>query len=178
MSIYVLRSAELVKIGYSANLYKRVGSIVSGSPVAVEFVGHMPGERDVEAHLHQRFAAHRFSGEWFVETDEMRSVFVAILTPKMPQPLPPKGPIGRRERDHSAVLVFKDRLREAGARLFPMENHAGRTIALANALGWPKSRVKDVYYGDMRVSLRAIETEELNAFLLAPELKAEIGEGE
>lgn len=178
MSIYVLRSAELVKIGYSANLHKRVGSIVSGSPVAVEFVGHMPGERDVEAHLHQRFAAHRFSGEWFVETEEMRSVFAAILTPKMPQPLPPKGPVGRRDRDHSAVLEFKERLREASARLLPMANHTERTIALANALGWPKSRVKDVYHGDLRVSLRAVETEELNAFLLAPELKAEVEEGE
>ena len=96
----------------------------------------------------------------------------------MPQPLPPKGPAGRRERDHSAVLVFKARLREAGARMLPMGNHAERTIALANALGWPKSRVKDVYHGDMRVSLRAIETDELNAFLLAPELREEIGEGE
>lgn len=103
----------------------------------------------------------------------MRSVFAAILTPKMPHPLPPKGPVGRRDRDHSAVLAFKERLREAGARLLPMANHAERTIAVANALGWPKSRVKDVYHGDLRVSLRAIETEELNAFLLAPELKAE-----
>jgi hypothetical protein len=165
MSIYVLRSAELVKIGYSADLRQRVSTIISSIPVPVEFVGHMPGDRDLEAHLHDRFAATRFSGEWFVETDEMRQVFAAILTPKLPEPKKLTNGSIKRARDHSAVSVIKEQLRRAAAHRFPESSHADRISSLAELLKWPRTRVKDVYYADKRVSLRAVEVEELAAFV-------------
>src|SRR6187551_1500485 len=86
MSIYVLRSDNLVKIGFSENLRNRVQSIIATIPVPVEFVGHMPGGRDFEAHLHEIFAESRFSGEWFVESDKMRSLFETLLIARLPRP--------------------------------------------------------------------------------------------
>ncbi|MDK4703879.1 GIY-YIG nuclease family protein [Rhizobium sp. CNPSo 4062] len=174
MSIYVLRSAELVKIGYSADLRQRVSSIIASIPVPVEFVGHMPGDRDLEAHLHERFAATRFSGEWFVETDEMRQVFAVILTPKLPETKKITSGSIKRARDHSAVSVMQEQLRRAAAHRFPESSHGDRITSLADLLKWPRSRVKDVYYGDKRVSLRAAEIDDL-AYAIAPEIREDKG---
>jgi hypothetical protein len=93
MSVYVLRSDNLVKIGFSDQLSTRVHTIIQAAMVPVEFVGHMPGGREVEAHLHSLFADRRFSGEWFVESREMRILFDALLIPKMPE-----APTRKRER--------------------------------------------------------------------------------
>lgn len=170
MSIYVLRSAELVKIGYSADLRQRVASIISSVPVPVEFVGHMPGDREVEAHLHERFAMSRFSGEWFVETDQMRQVFDAILTSKLPEPAKTTNKSVKRARDNSTATIVRDQLRRAAAHRFPQSSHGDRITSLADLLKWPRSRVKDVYYGDKRMSLRAAELDDL-AYAIAPEIR-------
>lgn len=175
MSIYVLRSAELVKIGFSEDIRRRVSSIISSIPVPVEFVGYMPGDREVEAHLHERFSASRFSGEWFVETREMSAVFEALLILRLPEPVK-QTPAGiRRNRDRSLVGDFQPKLRGAAAERFPDLNHGERVTALADLLNWSRSRVRDVYYGDKRVSLRAAEIGDL-AFAIAPELRGEEGQ--
>src|SRR5690606_37164476 len=84
MTIYVLRSDDLVKIGFTDDLHRRVQAIIAAVPVPVEFVGYMPGTREVEAHLHRQFAAHRFSGEWYVETPDMRRIFGGLLIQRLP----------------------------------------------------------------------------------------------
>jgi hypothetical protein len=159
MSVYVLRSDNLIKIGFTDDLRARVGAIISGVPVAVEFVGHMPGDREVEAHFHNLFDAHRFSGEWFVETREMRALFDTLLIPNLPPRPTPKlrGP----KRTGDDVIDVAQTLRAVAAAQWQADSHSTRISNLAEALGWNRTRVKDCYYADKRVAVRAFEKDEI-----------------
>lgn len=172
MSIYVLRYGDLLKIGYSSNLATRVKSIMAGIPGDVSFVGHMPGEREMEAHLHQIFAAARFSGEWFKETEDLRRFCeIALLTDF---PIPAERIYGaRRVSSAKDTACTKDRIRSYALTEWPDATHAQRISNLSGALNWRPSRVKDFYYGDGRAVMRSIEASHL-ALLIAPELGAEI----
>lgn len=166
MSIYVLRSDNLVKIGFSNDLRKRVQAIISTIPIAVEFVGHMPGGREVEAHLHSRFQAHRFSGEWFVETPEMAGLFDALLTRGLPEA--DRGePDVKRTGSTAEIAEWSNRIRSEAANRWPELSHGGRVTALANHLGWNLNRAKDLYYADKRIALRGFEVRALEQFCSA-----------
>ncbi len=163
MSIYVLRSDNLVKIGFSNDLRKRVQAIISTIPMAVEFVGHMPGDREVEAHLHSVFNAHRFSGEWFVETPAMASLFDMLLTKGLPE-IERGEPDVKRTGSTADIAVWSNRIRSESAHRWPEFSHGGRVTALANHLGWNQNRAKDVYYADKRIALRGFEVRALAQF--------------
>lgn len=164
MSIYVLRSDNLVKIGFSEGLRKRVQSIIGMVPVPVEFVGHMPGCREVEAHLHARFASTHFSGEWFVETPEMAAVFAAILTPNLPEIETDRQK--KRTAEASAKTELSESVRNACEAKWPSLSKAARVDALAADLGWNRGRAKDLYYSHTKMALRAFELQEIEAWLL------------
>lgn len=170
MTIYVLRSDNLVKIGFTENLRARVASIIGAIPIPVEIVGHMPGDKSVEKHFHDRFAAHHFSGEWFVCTAAMMTVFDAILTPGLPAIELEKKP--KRVGSDADAISAKSILRDFARRLWPETKHAERIASLALMLGWNRSRVKDLYYGDPRTAMRAFEIEELSSLLASDETAA------
>lgn len=173
MTIYVLRSKHLVKIGFTENLRVRLSAYKSMSPTEWELVGHMPGDLAVEQHLHQRFSAHHFSGEWFVETAEMRAVFDAILDPELPVVATEKT---RKRRDPTDVTVISEQVKTAAAHRWPTEPVGVRITRVANDLGWTRNRVRDLFYADPRIVIRAAEQEEISrwlALLIAPELKDE-----
>ena len=181
MSIYVLRSDNLVKIGFSDRLRNRVQSIIATVPVPVEFVGHMPGGREVEAHLHAVFEKARFSGEWFVETEAMRSLFDAILIPRLPRPENPKQI--RRRVEKTSTQPITQKVKDEAAVRWPNLSKADIIDALAVDLGWSRSRTRDFYYADPRLALRAFELKGIEEWLLrcsrqlayaiAPELREE-----
>lgn len=180
MSIYVLRSDNLVKIGFSDNLRHRVQSIIAATPVAVEFVGHMPGGKDVEKHLHEIFSASNFSGEWFVETDEMRRLFDVLLVPRLPRPQTAKQI--KRSAEKTSTKMLSARVRSAAAWRWPNKRKTEIVTELAAVLGWSSTRTKDFYYANPRLSLRAFELKEVEewlenrrepAFAIAPELRDE-----
>jgi hypothetical protein len=163
MSIYVLRSDNLIKIGFSDNLRQRVQSIVGLVPVPVEFVGHMPGDREVEKHFHDLFAASHFSGEWFVETEQMRALFSTILIPRMPRP---EGALEvKRSAEKNSTQKISSRVRDEAAIRWPNKAKSDVVFELAIALGWSKTRTKDFYYADHRLALRAYEMKEVEAWL-------------
>ncbi len=168
MSIYVLRSETLMKIGFSEDLPNRVRSISAAIPLPVVFVGHMPGGREVEAHLHQTFSASRFSGEWFVETPEMTALFATILIPELP--LIPTRKSTQRQADFEALKAISDGVRRAAESRWPLLSKAERVKKLSTDLGWNHGRAKDLYYQNKRMSLRASEQDELREWI-APELK-------
>ena len=59
-----------IKIGYTRQSPKaRLRAIQIGSPVLLEVVGMVIGDREVE--LHQRFAYARMHGEWFRPVPEL-----------------------------------------------------------------------------------------------------------
>lgn len=66
--------AGYVKIGFSNNPGKRLSSIQTGAPFPVYVLATMPGNRDTETILHDRFSylLTRDNGEWFRIDDDMR----------------------------------------------------------------------------------------------------------
>jgi len=163
MSVYVLRSVNLIKIGYSENIRLRVGAIISSSPVPVEFVGHMPGDREVEAHLHAKFDAARFSGEWFVESPAMRDFFSILLTPGLPAIESKREQRRRMENGYQDDVA--ERVRNAAKARWPHKTIADRIDSIAEETGWPRSRAKDVYYSHSKIRLRAFETPQIEEWL-------------
>lgn len=172
MTIYVLRYGSLLKIGFSSELAKRVKAIMSSIPGEVAFVGHMPGDRDVEAHLHARFENARFSGEWFQSTPGLEAFCELVLIKEMPVEPVIVGRGKRRPEATEEAIRIKARLREYAATRWPQATHAVRAGRLADALGWLPSRLRNFYYADERAVLRATEGEQLDALLIAPELRA------
>lgn len=88
-----------VKIGTCGDrprdLRHRLSSLQVGNPALLTVLKTMPGHRDEEKELHQRFAAYRGIGEWFEYRDELKE-FVDSL-PGKPVLRPAKRVIRRRK---------------------------------------------------------------------------------
>jgi hypothetical protein len=63
----------LIKIGKATNFASRLSAIRSQSPVPIRVLGVIEADRpdEMEATLHQRFAALRVRGEWFTPSPAM-----------------------------------------------------------------------------------------------------------
>lgn len=165
MSIYFLRFGDLVKIGYSSSLATRVQAIITGIPGDVQFVGHMPGERDVEAHFHEVFGASRFNGEWFLSTPRLEALMASALNHSMPA-IDKAITSGKRRLDaNDAWATAGDRVRDFAARRWPTLNHRDRLVALTKELGWRPRRVRSLYQRDPGLTLRTVEAEDLDALM-------------
>jgi hypothetical protein len=67
-AVYLVSSMEfsdMVKIGYSDNVSKRLPLLQIGSPVLLDLLCCFQGSRDLEKYLHGVFHARRRHGEWF-----------------------------------------------------------------------------------------------------------------
>lgn len=161
MSVYFIRHQHLVKIGYSSNLGARVRQImgdIAGEPV---FVGHMPGERDMERHLHHLFASSRFAGEWFVEIDAIKALEALILDPEMPGRNDPMQEFSRRIEANDATDEMSKRLRFIAARRWPDDNHKDRICRLREVLGWSHRRVRCLYGAEPGANVRQVEADQV-----------------
>jgi hypothetical protein len=67
-----------VKIGTTRTrlLRQRLGAIQNGSPVKLEIVAAMLGDRQREQQLHREFAEHRLHGEWFAMNPALRALLI------------------------------------------------------------------------------------------------------
>ncbi len=65
--VYVMRIGKrgAVKVGYAKNPTMRLKTLQTGTPGEYRLLLVVPGEKDLEAALHRRFAQHRVQGEWF-----------------------------------------------------------------------------------------------------------------
>lgn len=54
-----------VKFGYTANIGKRFDTIRMYSPLELNLLGLIPGDKDVESLIHRCMAPHWMRGEWF-----------------------------------------------------------------------------------------------------------------
>lgn len=67
--IYVMRSGERFKIGFTATKpRKRQAQLQTGNPEHVYLLGAIEGTRQDEEQLHVLYAAKRIRGEWFALT--------------------------------------------------------------------------------------------------------------
>lgn len=164
MSIYFLRHADLIKIGYSSGLAKRVQTIISGSPVEVSFLGHMPGDREVEHHLHSVFESERFSGEWFVASERLLTFVGLVSVPTMPADAPTVKL--NRAVEEETWREMSARVRKAAAHRWPEMGHKQRRDALAELLGWGTRRVRSLYEAQSGMTLRQSEKDALETLLL------------
>lgn len=73
MSVYFAHADAYIKIGYSADPFSRVSTVTTNGTrpedlprgADARLIGWIPGDRNVEAALHRRFAADHVFGEWF-----------------------------------------------------------------------------------------------------------------
>jgi hypothetical protein len=63
--VYFIKSAGLVKIGFTCDLQQRIAAFKNSNPHELTLIGSMPGTDDTEFFLHQMFAKYRQSREWF-----------------------------------------------------------------------------------------------------------------
>lgn len=165
MSIYFIRHAGLVKIGYSSDLRKRIAAIISGIPSPdVTFIGHMPGDREVEAHLHSVFEKHRFSGEWFFFAPPIVQFSMSILLRELPAAAVtlPKGE-GRLLSGEPARVSVATALRQFASRQWPDHTHNQRKIELAKVLGVTGRRAKSLYEAEPHYTLKVFERDAIDA---------------
>jgi hypothetical protein len=63
--VYFIRSRDMVKIGFTGNITKRLSSMRTASADELTLLYTMPGGTQMERRLHKTFAHLRVSGEWF-----------------------------------------------------------------------------------------------------------------
>ena len=63
--------SQLIKIGTTTNLKKRLQALRTGSPEPLVLLGAIPGGDQEERELHQRFSSQRINGEWFSPSPEL-----------------------------------------------------------------------------------------------------------
>lgn len=170
MSVYAVRHRDAVKIGFTDNVRKRFLNLLSLASEPLQFIGHMPGGRDVEAHLHARFSELRLRAEWFRADEKLLTALAFILDPEMPpvQKQPEVQPVPNGALSDAAIAATaKHHLRRIAAQRWPQLNHGDRIDALASALGWRRSRVSDFYHAHPRARLQTPEALQLSGFIEA-----------
>lgn len=65
---------SLVKIGYTGgSVEARIAQMQTGCPFRLVTIMAIDGDRRTERLLHQKFAADRFHGEWFLPSEPLRA---------------------------------------------------------------------------------------------------------
>jgi hypothetical protein len=116
--IYFLQAEIIgrIKIGYSSRgrLKSRIDQLRTASPVNLTLLACIEGDRAMERHLHERFAAARVCGEWFHPSATLVRFIAEIggcaelslfLTP------PPSGTIQSRILGHLRTLPAGEGIR-------------------------------------------------------------------
>lgn len=80
--VYVLRSGEHAKVGYTSHLRKRVSEIQTGNPMPVLVEAYFKGSITDESDLHRRLRSIGLSrqGEWYAWDHRLVSVVRAYFT--------------------------------------------------------------------------------------------------
>lgn len=85
--IYFVQAKEggPIKIGYSANVWKRMSSLRSSNPEYLNLLGVMEGDRTEEKRVHSLFK--RKQGEWFDDSPELQE-FIRVNCDEALRPCP------------------------------------------------------------------------------------------
>lgn len=68
-----------VKIGVGmGGCFDRLSALQTGNPRALVLRGTVPGGRELEAALHEHFAAHLVRGEWFEPVPELLALIASL----------------------------------------------------------------------------------------------------
>lgn len=69
---------DLVKIGWTMDVRRRMADLQCGSPIPLKCLKVTRGGRGLESHLHAEFAPERRHGEWFYLTERLQKLMEAL----------------------------------------------------------------------------------------------------
>lgn len=74
--LYLIKCNNLIKIGYTTNLHRRIQAYKVTNPF-VEFLELAEGQRTDESELHSKLKDYRYekSREWFIDCSEVREIW-------------------------------------------------------------------------------------------------------
>ncbi len=87
-SVYFIAAAGHIKIGTTTDLLRRFKALQSANPESLTVLAAIPGDRAVEAALHESLMAYRVRLEWFKDCAEVREAMNAALSERGGQFLP------------------------------------------------------------------------------------------
>jgi hypothetical protein len=82
--IYFIRNGKLIKVGYTANVDRRMRSFRTTLP-EIELLGTMPGERGHERTIHDMLAAFSVGGEWFKDCRTVHDILKCAMRDGIPE---------------------------------------------------------------------------------------------
>lgn len=83
--VYFIKSGDLIKIGCSANISKRMADIQTWSPYKLELLAIMPGNVRVENALHSYFEDEWSHAEWFHPSARLLEMIDQIKNGDVPE---------------------------------------------------------------------------------------------
>lgn len=165
MAVYLIKSGEYIKIGYSETPQARIGNLQTATPNELKLIAVIPGDTGLEAYLHTRFAEFRVRGEWFINAgilaEFVENAKTTFPVPEqatrpertsaaVPSAQPPakeyqKNP-GRLKYDQAPVM--SDTLNVYLQRLID----SGRYVMIAEEEGGVRLRIEGARYNDGKPS--------------------------
>lgn len=113
MTVYIIRrvgdESGLSKIGYTANIERRLKDISIGCPEGLRLVRKYPGTRQFEARLHDVLDEHRVSGEWFMLQDAHLVQCDSLAMEAIEQELNGQSSIPEPDDEYSENIVLETR---------------------------------------------------------------------
>lgn len=101
--VYVLEVGGMIKIGYTANPFRRGGQY----PPSAELLAMFPGRLSDEKELHERFSAYREAGrEWYLDCREIREYVAELNAASLRWE---KAMFRKRKRSDQAVRGVRER---------------------------------------------------------------------
>ena len=76
--IYFIKQGDYVKIGFTNRFKTRLNQLQVSSPIKLEVLGIIEGNKNDEKNMHEKFKHISTNGEWFIYCDELKS-FIDLL---------------------------------------------------------------------------------------------------
>jgi DNA-binding XRE family transcriptional regulator len=71
--IYFIKQGDYVKIGFTNRFKTRLNQLQVSSPIKLEVLGIIEGNKNDENNMHEKFKHISTNGEWFIYCDELKS---------------------------------------------------------------------------------------------------------
>lgn len=71
--VYFLSSGELIKIGRTKDIHRRISCIKTMSPLPITLLGFIQGDKSKEKAIHNKFSNIRSHGEWFFKSTDLEA---------------------------------------------------------------------------------------------------------
>ena len=84
-TVYLIQCQDLVKIGTTGNLNRRMEELQKELPSPAKLLAAGPGGLTFERRLHSRYAAWRKHGEWFQLTENQIQELIPVVQSGMPK---------------------------------------------------------------------------------------------